>query len=331
MGEIDLKSQLNEYWKAMNILNEWEQAACALALLRASLDAGILNVTREQCSVTEIASTTDLEVDIVSDLCEGLLQLGVLESSNGKLMLSPPFLVLTASDAPQSLANWLADNSIFIQVLEECYTDQKPYQSLPPDDIVTVAKGAWGLPSSPQALASFAELDAFIPEVQELWQHGGLHMELGCGAGRDLLRIAISYPKVTVVGVDLSREVLDEVSAEARSLGIADRVQVRCCDARQIDEVGIYDTIMWSQIFFSPETRKQTTHVAIQALKPGGYLLLPLANNYSPMDRLVLRHWRLSYFNPGEVREELEQADFEFVRLVNHPRIDYMVARSPLL
>jgi SAM-dependent methyltransferase len=328
MGEIDLKSQVNEYWKARNILNQWEQAACALALLRASLDAGVLDATREQCSVTEIASATNLEVDVVSDLCEGLLQFGVLEGSNGKFKLSPPFLILTAPDAPQTLANWLEDSGVWIRALKECHTGQKPYQSLPSDEIVTIARGAWGLPSSSQALDSFAELDASIPEIQKLWQRGGWHMELGCGVGRDLLRIAVSYPKVTVVGVDLSREVLDEVSAQARSLGIADRVQVRCCDARQIEEVGIYDTIMWSQIFFPSETREKTAHVAFQALKPGGYFLLPLLDN-SPMDRLIFRHWGLSYFSPGEIRAELEQAGFEFVHLVDHPRIDYLVMYSP--
>jgi SAM-dependent methyltransferase len=331
MEEIDHASRVHEYWKAVNILKQWEQGACALALLRASLDAGILDATREGCSLSGIASTTDLEEGVISDLCQGLLQLGVLERTNGRFKLSPSFLVLTAPDAPQTLANWLGTSGVWVRALEECHTDQKPYQSLPSDVLVTIARGAWGLPSSPQALASFSGLDMSIPEIQELWRHGGLHMELGCGVGRDLLRIAVSYPKVSVVGVDLSREVLDEVSAQARSLGIADRVQVRCCDACEIKEVGIYNTIMWSQIFFPPETRKQTAHIALQALKPGGYLLLPLDINYSPMDRLVLQHWGLSCFNAGEIREELEQAGFEFVHLVDHPRIDYLVMRSPVI
>jgi len=79
MNEHDLRSQVNEFWKASHTLTQWLQGAFALALLRASLEAGILDATSDQRSLTEIASTTGLEIDIVKDVCEGLLQLGILE------------------------------------------------------------------------------------------------------------------------------------------------------------------------------------------------------------------------------------------------------------
>ncbi|MDX1411878.1 MAG: class I SAM-dependent methyltransferase [Nitrospirales bacterium] len=328
MTEIDLRSQVIDHWKAKQILSRWEQGAFALALLRASLNAGILEATREPCSPSKIASSTNLEPDMVSDFCEALLQLGILEYADGRFQLSPPFLVFTDPDAPQTLGHWFGSYDVDIKTLETCYTDQRPYQSLPPEEIVSYAKGAWGLPSSPLALISFAELDSSIPEIQEVWQHGGLHMELGCGVGRDLLRIAVSYPKVIVVGIDINRRVLDEVTAQARALGIPKRVQVRCCDARQIDDVGLYDTIMWSQLFFPPETRQQTAQVALRALKPGGFLLLPVITA-SPIDRLIYRHWGIRIFDSEEIKEELKQVGFEFVNLIAHPRIDYMVFHSP--
>lgn len=329
MAEADLGKLLNEYWDAMEILRQWEQAALALALLRASWDAGIIDVTREQRSVSEIAAATEVEVDVVSDLCEGLAQLGILENSTGIYRVSPPFQLLTGPDAPMTLGNWFGGLDVDIKALEACHTEQKPYQSLSSDETVSIAKSAWGLPSSPLALASFAELDAAIPAVRKMWQCGGLHMELGCGAGRDLLRIAVSYPNVTVVGVDRSRAVLDEVSAQARSLGIADRVQVRCCDARRITETATYDTIMWSQMFFPKETREETACVALRALKPGGFVLLPLCTD-CPTVRLIFRHWGIDILSPDGVRRLLVQTGFQSVEVIAHPRLDYMIARSPL-
>lgn len=328
MKDHDLKSRVDEFWKANEPLNEWLHGAFALALLRAALGAGVLEAARERHSLDEIASTTGLDVDVAADVCDGLTKLGVLENSDGGFRLSPSFLVLTAPDAPQTLANWLGINGVYIRTLEECSKDHRSYQELTADEIVKVARGAWGLPSSPLAMASFAEVDASFPEIRDVWRRGGKHMELGCGVGRDLLRIAVSYPKVTVTGVDMNREVLDEVTAQARSLGLADRVHVRYCDARRIDDVSVYDTVVWSQLFFPPEARADTARVAFRALKPGGYVLVPLLKD-SPVFRLIYRCWGLRYFRPEEVRAELEGAGFEFVDLVSHPRMDYLVVQSP--
>lgn len=327
MQGSDLKARVAAFWQASNTLNQWLQGAFALSLLRASLEAGILEAALEWHSAAEIASSTGLDIEIVEDVCQALLQLDILGSENGRFRLSPSFLVLMAPDAPQTLANWLGINGVYIRTLADCHKEREPYQALAADDIATVARGAWGLPSSAQALVSFAEVDASIPEVRSVWQRGGRHMELGCGVGRDLLRIAVSYPKVTVTGVDLNHELLEEVSAQARSLGLADRVQVRCCDARRIEDVGTYDTIVWSQLFFPPEARAETIRAAFRALRSGGYALLPLLKD-SPVSRLIYRRWGLPYFRPEEIRAELEQAGFEFVRLVAHPRMDYMVVQS---
>lgn len=328
MNDGDLRSRVDEFWKANRTLDEWLHGAFALALVRAALGAGVLEAARERHSLEEIASTTGLEKDVAADVCDGLMRLGVLENSDGGFRLSPEFLVLTAPDAPQTLANWLGINGVYVRTLEECSKDHIPYQELAADKIVTVARGAWGLPSSPLAMVSFAEVDASFPEIRDVWRRGGRHMELGCGVGRDLLRIAVSYPDVTVTGVDMNREVLDEVTAQARSLGLADRVHVRYCDARQIEDVGVYDTIVWSQLFFPPEARAETVRVAFRALKPGGYVLVPLLKD-SPVFRLIYRCWGLRNFGPEEVRGELEEAGFEFVDLVAHPRMDYLVVRSP--
>lgn len=328
MTDRDRSLQTDEFWKATEAPNQWLQGAFALALLRAALASGILEAARGPRSADEIASATGVDRDAVADACEGLAQLGVMQDAGGRFRLAPAFLVLTAPDAPQTLENWIGINGVYLRALEQCLEPPKAYQELGAEEIVRVARGAWGLPSSPQALASFAEVDASVPEIREVWRCGGRHMELGCGVGRDLLRIAVSYPKVTVTGVDMNREVLDEVLAQARELGIGDRVQVRCCDARRVADAGAYDTIVWSQLFFPPETRAETVGVAFRALRPGGYVLLPLLKD-SPLSRLIYRRWGLRYFRAEEVRGELERGGFEFLRLIAHPRMDYMVARAP--
>jgi cyclopropane fatty-acyl-phospholipid synthase-like methyltransferase len=184
--------------------------------------------------------------------------------------------------------------------------------------------------------------DAAMPEVRSIWERGGLHLELGCGAGRDLLHIAALYPKVTVVGVDLSGEALEEAMKQAHALGVADRVQVQQRDARSVTDLARYDTVVWSQMYFPPEARAETVRVARRALKSGGYLLLPLqgdppasldalrtpAGQQIALSRLVFRSWGLRWYSTQEVRTEMEQTGLEVVRVVPHPRTDYMLLRE---
>jgi SAM-dependent methyltransferase len=341
MTSSEPDSQLKAFAAAGHMLNQWYLGAQALALLRAASDAGVLMAARETCSVATLASVTGLNPAWVADLCWALFGLGVLDGGEGGFRLSPDFLRLTDPGAPQTLANTLGTQAARIRALTRCCAASGSGGDLPEEDALTVALGIWGLPSSPAALGSFGAVDAGMPEVRVLWEQGALHLELGCGAGRDLLHIAVLYPKVTVVGVDLCREALEEVRRQAHVLGIADRVQLQHRDARSVGDLALYDTVVWSQMYFPPEARSETARVAHRALKPEGYLLLPLqaeppatpaalrtpGGQQVALLRLVYRVWGLGWYSAQEVQAEMEAADFEVVRVVPHPRTNYMLLK----
>ena len=73
-----------------------------------------------------------------------------------------------------------------------------------------------------EALASWAELDAQMPEVRKVWRTGARHAEFGCGAGRDLVRIPAMYPRVEAVGYDILENVLKHARDLADRAGVAD-------------------------------------------------------------------------------------------------------------
>lgn len=341
MSPTEPEAQLKAFAAAGQALNQWYLGAQALALLQATIHTGILAMMREPRTVAELAAVTGWDAAWVTDLCAAFCGLGVVEAGDGGFRLSHAFLELTAPEVPQTLANTLATQGARIRALAGCAAPETA-EGMPTDDVFTVAMGIWGLPSSPAALASFASVDAAMPEVQALWERGALHLELGCGAGRDLLHIAVLYPKVTVVGVDLSRDALDEVMRQAHALGVEDRVQVQHRDARTVTDVARYDTVVWSQMYFPPEARAETLDVARRALKLGGYLLLPLQGDppaslealrtptgqQRALSRLVFRSWGLRWYRTPEVRTEMEQAGLEVVRVVSHPRTDYMLLRE---
>ena len=95
--------------------------------------------------------------------------LGVVEASDAGLRLAPAFLQLTAADAPQTLANTLATQEARIRALAGCSAAKESLGGMSADDVLTVALGICGLPSSPAALASFANVDTAMPEVRTRW------------------------------------------------------------------------------------------------------------------------------------------------------------------
>ena len=316
-----------------------EQAA---ALVRSCLASGLLEAAQEPRTAAELAASTAVPPEVAQALCEALWALEIFDQVNGAFQLSPGLQAYLSPTAPLPLPNALTQSAQYRRLFADAASPHGPGQPTP-EVRLAIARGVWGAAASPVALASFAAVDEQMPEVRRIWQRGGRHMELGCGAGRDLLRVAVPYPNTTVVGVDLEPSVLGEVMRQARELGVADRVTTRCCDAREIADVAAFDTVVWSQMFFPAAIRPAVTAVIRRALKPGGYLILPLlkeapadeAARRSPAGRQVSlstvlwRCWGLEWLGREQVRAELEAVGFRFLRVVPHLRTAYMLVQSP--
>jgi S-adenosylmethionine-diacylgycerolhomoserine-N-methlytransferase len=85
-----------------------------------------------------------------------------------------------------------------------------------------------------------AELD--IPD-------GGTVLEVGCGTGRNLARIAGQWPKAQLFGLDISDEMLK--SAAANLAGCSDRTLLARADAAQFDALQLFGRSRFDRIMFS--------------------------------------------------------------------------------
>jgi len=57
-------------------------------------------------------------------------------------------------------------------------------------------------------------------------------VDVGCGTGGWLMEVARAYPQIKeLVGVDVSRTILEYAQAQAREQHVADRIEFRCMDA----------------------------------------------------------------------------------------------------
>src|SRR5271154_2837984 len=75
---------------------------------------------------------------------------------------------------------------------------------------------------------------------------GDKMLEIGCGTGRNLVKLAQAYPEARLFGVDVSREML----ATARA-GLASRIALAQADATTFDSQGLFGCASFERVIIS--------------------------------------------------------------------------------
>jgi protein-L-isoaspartate O-methyltransferase len=263
------------YIGASRDLISWIDGARAFALLSGAVDSGILNALHEKSTPERIASTTNVDLQRVVDLCLALEAHGVVVQEREYYQLTPDFARLASPTAAVPLTTVIRQAMVMIHALQTMSPSGPGYTAMPSEDILAMAEGAGisALSSSPHV--SSGATGQMIPEVEALWQVGAHHLEVGCGIGNALLGTAATYPKVIAIGIEIDGPTAAEAERRADLLGLTDRVEVRRMDARELQDEEVYDTVQWSQFFFPAATRPIVLAAMLRALKPGGYLFMP--------------------------------------------------------
>ena len=102
-------------------------------------------------------------------------------------------------------------------------------------------------------------------------------LEIGCGTGRNLIKIARRYPDTRLYGVDISQEMLSTAAASVAKAGLATRVTLAQGDATSFDPAALFGVAAFDRIVISyalsmiPPWREVLRHAA-ERLAPGGSL-----------------------------------------------------------
>ena len=285
--------QLRRNNAAGRSLNNWITGARALALLSGAADSGILNMLRESSTPAHIAATIGVDRQVVIDLCLALEAHGIVQRDGEAYRLTPDYLLLTSREAARPLASVLRQAKVMIGTLQDIAPSEATYTGMAGEDILAMAESAGISAVSAARHLPMQVLASALPEARARWVAGAHHLEVGCGIGNTLLGLAISFPKVTAVGIEIDGLTAAEAERRAGLLGVTDRVQVRRMDACDLQDEAVFDTIQWSQYFFPTPTRVAVLRATRRALKPDGYLFMPWIGSISddtlPSRRSVLR------------------------------------------
>jgi S-adenosylmethionine-diacylgycerolhomoserine-N-methlytransferase len=79
----------------------------------------------------------------------------------------------------------------------------------------------------------------------------GSVLEIGCGTGRNLVLTGDAYPKTSLYGIDISREMLTTARKKIEAAGLGNRTQLAQADAAEFDPQALFARRHFDRIFIS--------------------------------------------------------------------------------
>jgi SAM-dependent methyltransferase len=112
-----------------------------------------------------------------------------------------------------------------------------------------------------------------VPGSAEALAAGIDVLDVGCGRGRALLRMARAWPKSRFAGYDLSPDAIADARAEAQRQGLANlRFEVR--DLAELDEREAFDLVTAFDTIHTQARPAQALAAVARALRPAGSFLM---------------------------------------------------------
>ena len=102
-------------------------------------------------------------------------------------------------------------------------------------------------------------------------------LEIGCGTGRNLVKLAHTYPQARLFGLDVSREMLATAAASTARAGLASRITLAQGDATAFDPQALFGCASFERVMISyalsmiPPWREALAQ-ALDVVAPGGVL-----------------------------------------------------------
>jgi S-adenosylmethionine-diacylgycerolhomoserine-N-methlytransferase len=145
------------------------------------------------------------------------------------------------------------------------------------------------------------ERDALIAELAP--PPGGSVLEIGCGTGRNLIRIARTYPDAACHGLDVSSEMLATAAAAVARRGLAGRIHLAQADATAFDPRALFGRAAFDRIVISYALSmippwQAVVREAAGHLAPGGALHVVDFGNQAGLPvsfRRLLNRWLTAF------------------------------------
>jgi ubiquinone/menaquinone biosynthesis C-methylase UbiE len=113
-----------------------------------------------------------------------------------------------------------------------------------------------------------------VPGLSERLAGEAKIMDLACGAGAGLQKLASAYPKSTLVGVDGDAHSLEVTGRRLKEAGLGDRVSLVECTFEDLNAGDDFDVVTINVSMHECRDIDKVTQNVHRALKPDGYFVI---------------------------------------------------------
>ncbi len=134
-------------------------------------------------------------------------------------------------------------------------------------------------------------------------------LDLGCGTGRQTLVLAESLPGARIVAVDIHRPYLDELAANARARGVADRIEPREADMAALDLPPDSFDLIWSEGAIYIVGFARGLALCRPWLRTGGFVAVTECSwLVDERPDAAVRFWSEAYPDMAGIKENMQRA-----------------------
>ncbi len=113
-----------------------------------------------------------------------------------------------------------------------------------------------------------------VPGLSDRLAQGAHILELACGAGVGLIRMAQTYPQSTFVGLDGDAYSCKLVTDRLKEIGLQDRVSLTLSMLEEMNDSDLYDVALINVSMHECRDLDKVTTNVLSALKPDGYFVI---------------------------------------------------------
>ena len=113
-----------------------------------------------------------------------------------------------------------------------------------------------------------------VPGLEESLANGAKVLELACGTGTGLVRLAENYPKATLVGVDGDAHSVKLVMDRVNQAGLQERISMLQSTLEDLDEQDQYEVVLINISMHECRDIEKVARNVHRALKPAGYFVI---------------------------------------------------------
>ena len=123
-----------------------------------------------------------------------------------------------------------------------------------------------------------------VPRLRSALDRGARALDIGCGTGGWVLRMAAAFPKASFLGVDPDRTAIRSARSNAIAANLGDRVTFRIGTGESVGVRGSFDHIHLGEVLYGVSRKVQMLKTCRRALREGGQLVIAEGLRRSPSD-----------------------------------------------